>query len=72
MLFGGSTVHEMPTSLRQLTAQRAVDLDGGDSTTLLVRTSATGSPYALDRLSWTRSVVPNALTWFWPGPVSPG
>lgn len=64
VMYGGSTVHAMPTYLRQLGADRAVGLDGGGSTTMFVRSTAGGTPYRVDRLSSTQRAVPNALTWF--------
>lgn len=63
VMYGGSTVHQMPTYLRQLGADRAVGLDGGGSTTMVVRSSVSGSPYRVDRPSSTQRAVPTALAW---------
>jgi hypothetical protein len=46
---GGATVHQFADYLRRLGAVRAINLDGGTSTTLLVRKSVGGPYVRLDR-----------------------
>jgi hypothetical protein len=64
VMYGGATIHQMPTYLRQLGAVNAVGLDGGGSTTMFVRSTLGASPYRVDRPSTWQRKVPNALTWF--------
>ncbi len=47
--FGGATVHQFADYLRRLGAVKAVNLDGGTSTTLLVRLRVGGPLIRLDR-----------------------
>ena len=47
--FGGATVHQFAMLLRQLGARTAINLDGGTSTTLLVRRTVGGPLLRLDR-----------------------
>jgi len=47
--FGGATVHQFAVLLHQLGARTAINLDGGTSTTLLVRTTIGGPLMRLDR-----------------------
>jgi len=63
VMYGGSTHHQMPTYLLQLGADRAVGLDGGGSTTMLVRNAVGGTPYRVDRFSSSQRAVPTALGW---------
>ncbi len=60
---GGATAHQWGEYMKQLGAVHAVNLDGGTSTTLLVRTKVGGPLIRLDRSggSFQRSV-PDALT----------
>jgi len=63
-LWGGATHHQMPYYLKQLGAVEAVSLDGGGSTTMLVRSSLAGSPYRVDRPTSYQRAVPTALSWW--------
>ena len=59
---GGATAHQWGEYMRQLGAVHAVNLDGGSSTTLLVRTRVGGPLIRLDRSGGFQRSVPDALT----------
>ena len=64
VMYGGSTHHQMPTYLKQLGAVEALGLDGGGSTTMFVRSTATGTPWRVDRPGAPQRRIPNALAWY--------
>lgn len=59
---GGATAHQWGEYMKQLGAVHAVNLDGGSSTTLLVRTRVGGPLIRLDRSGGFQRSVPDALT----------
>lgn len=59
---GGATAHQWGEYMRQLGAVHAVNLDGGSSTTLLVRERVGGPLIRLDRSGGFQRSVPDALT----------
>ncbi|GAA0627411.1 hypothetical protein GCM10009547_33690 [Sporichthya brevicatena] len=60
---GGATAHQWGEYMKQLGAVHAVNLDGGTSTTLLVRTKVGGPLTRLDRSGGSfQRAVPDALT----------
>ncbi len=60
---GGATAHQWGEYMKQLGAVHAVNLDGGTSTTLLVRTKVGGPLIRLDRSGGSfQRAVPDALT----------
>jgi hypothetical protein len=62
--FGGATVHQFGDYLKRLGAVTAVNLDGGTSTTLLVRRAVGGPLVRLDRsMSEPQRAVVDALVW---------
>jgi hypothetical protein len=63
--YGGATIHQMPTYLKELGAVRAIGLDGGGSTTLMVRVRPTYSPIRVDKVEKvTQRAVPDAVVWY--------
>lgn len=59
---GGATAHQWGEYMKQLGAVHAVNLDGGSSTTLLVRNRVGGPLIRLDRSGGYQRSVPDALT----------
>lgn len=63
--YGGATIHQMPTYLKELGAVRAIGLDGGGSTTLMVRTRPSYAPIRVDKVEKvTQRAVPDAVVWY--------
>jgi hypothetical protein len=63
---GGATAHQWGEYMKQLGAVHAVNLDGGSSTTLLVRQRVGGPLIRLDRSGGFQRSVPDALTFLAP------
>jgi hypothetical protein len=60
--YGGATIHQMADYMARLGSYEATALDGGGSTTMLVRRASGGSPTRMDRgSSEAQRPVPNVL-----------